>query len=571
MRLQVSLALLLAPSLATAQLRGVVIDGPAHAPIRGAVVTVLAAADSVTARAITDGNGAFTVARDTRAVKARVMKIGYRPSDVPLPAVGAPLQVVMERIPPMLSAVRVTDQELCPGSEDRGSAFQLWDQARAGLLATVVARDLKPATARTVMYESRLAPNDERVRLQTKHVASGRTKRPFVAAQTPSYFAKHGYIIDDPSVRIYNAPDADVLLDESFATSHCFHVQAADAEHPGQIGLAFSPSPGRDTMPDVAGVIWMDAQTPQLRTLDFVYTALERAATAMKAGGHVDFRDMPNGVSFIERWHLRLPGLEIAPMTNAASRSPRDPLRPIKRQDRTDYRVHEIIEAGGLVLDANWQDGTQFRATPAILVGAVTQRKTGAPVPNAIVALVGTPDTVLTDAAGTFQLTPIPGKYDIAVRDTALHAYVQSRMVSQSVDAALGHTTTVKLELVPIAEVIDDICRGIQVYDGEVVLLGHVFAPDRPRLPNAVVTATWPEPFSVSGGAIAYRTARRESDIDAEGRFVICGIPHDRLTRMRVSTGKEALADTAIKLERADLTQPFEWRIAPLGTKPPSR
>src|SRR5262249_46313846 len=160
------------------------------------------------------------------------------------------LEIVMERIPPMLNTVHVSDNELCPGSADRGVAFQVWDQARAGLLATVVARELKPAQARTLTYESRLTPSDERVQKQTKRIGTGRTKRPFIASQTPVYFARHGYILDDTSMRIYNAPDADVLLDESFATTHCFHVQAADPEHSGQIGLAFNPAPGRDTLAD---------------------------------------------------------------------------------------------------------------------------------------------------------------------------------------------------------------------------------------------------------------------------------------------------------------------------------
>ncbi len=463
----------------------------------------------------------------------------------------------------MLNAVKVTDSELCPGSADRGSAFDLWDQARAGLLSAVVARELRPAQAKMVMYESRLAPNDERVRSQTKKISSGRTTRPFIASQTPIYFARHGYILDDPSVRIYNAPDADVLLDESFATTHCFHVQRADAEHPGQIGLAFSPSPGRDTIPDVTGVIWMDASVPQLRSLDFLYTALERAAISAKTGGHIEFRSMPNGVSFIERWHLRLPTLEIQPLTASASRAPQDQLRPVSRQQRTDYRVHEIVEAGGIVLEAKWDDSTKFTDTPAIVRGTVTQRRTKAPVANAVVTLVGTPDTVLTNAAGEFEIAAIPGKYSLSARDTALKSYVQSRIVSQSVDAIRAQTTMAQIELAPIADVIEDICHDIRVSDSTVVLLGHVFAPDRPRIPNGSVASTWQEYFLAGAKEIAIRGVRRDSDVDDEGRFVVCAVKLHQPVKLRLTSGKEVLADTTIRLDRTDLTQPFEWRIAP--------
>jgi len=139
--------LVLLPAALRAQLRGMVRDGSTSAPIGGAVVAVVDVSGGTTARTITNVDGRFSVARDPKAVRVRVIKIGYRPREAPLPAAGAVLELTMDRIPPMLATVRVTDRQLCPGSEDRGGAFQLWDQARAGLLATVVARELKPAMA----------------------------------------------------------------------------------------------------------------------------------------------------------------------------------------------------------------------------------------------------------------------------------------------------------------------------------------------------------------------------------------------------------------------------------------
>ena len=87
-------------------------------------------------------------------------------------------------------------------------------------------------------------------------------------------------------VRNFFAPDADVLLDESFATSHCFRLAADDTSHRGQIGLAFTPAPGRgrDTLVDVAGVIWIDRATPALRSLEFLYTGLGHPRRLRAAG-----------------------------------------------------------------------------------------------------------------------------------------------------------------------------------------------------------------------------------------------------------------------------------------------
>jgi hypothetical protein len=140
----------------------------------------------------------------------------------------------------------------------------------------------------------------------------------------------------------YNAPDADVLLDDDFAATHCFRVQSADKEHPEQIGLAFSPARGRDRLVDVTGVIWIDRVTPKLRTLEFRYTGLEPAATESGSGGHIEFRTMQNGVAFIERWHLRLASLVADPRR----RSPPSGV-PNDRTKRTDFAPGRLAGVGG--------------------------------------------------------------------------------------------------------------------------------------------------------------------------------------------------------------------------------
>src|SRR6185503_13563661 len=129
---------------------------------------------------------------------------------------------------------------------------------------------------------------------QETRVGTGRTTRPFIAAASSAEFAATGYMREDASGgdRTFFAPDADVLLDESFATSHCFHLQPSDAAHPEQVGLAFTPARNRETVVDVRGVIWMDRATPALRSLDFRYTELEPANTNAGAGGHMEFRDV---------------------------------------------------------------------------------------------------------------------------------------------------------------------------------------------------------------------------------------------------------------------------------------
>ena len=118
--------------------------------------------------------------------------------------------------------------------------------------------------------------SNELVRYLETRFTTGTTTRPFVASASAVEFARVGYMAENSLGRTFFAPDADVLLDESFATSHCFRLAADDTSRRGQIGLAFTPAPGRgrDTLVDVAGVIWIDRATPALRSLEFLYTGL---------------------------------------------------------------------------------------------------------------------------------------------------------------------------------------------------------------------------------------------------------------------------------------------------------
>jgi hypothetical protein len=74
----------------------------------------------------------------------RAVRIGYRPRDLALTFAGDTLEIAMAKLPPMLATMRVTDSELCPGANASNAAVDLWEQAKAGLLATVVARENQP-------------------------------------------------------------------------------------------------------------------------------------------------------------------------------------------------------------------------------------------------------------------------------------------------------------------------------------------------------------------------------------------------------------------------------------------
>ena len=543
------------------QVRGVARDSSTSAPLPGVVIFAVDSTGATLSRTIADAAGRFSLTLPMHAMRLRAIRIGYRPRELPLPAGESSLEFAMTRIPPMLDAIRVTDRELCPGSTDRGSAFQLWEQARAGLLASVVAREASPATATSLTFERRTIPGDELIRRQRVELRTGLTTRPFAAAAAASEFAAQGYLREVGSDRLFLAPDADVLLDESFAATHCFHLQAADAAHSEQIGLAFIPVPGRpDSLVDVSGVIWIDRSDPALRSFDFRYTNLEPAAVRAEAGGHLEFRSVSNGVSFIQWWSLRLPVLTQVTRPSPTASTP----FPItsRRQDRRDLRATEIHESGGQVLQAKWQDGTNWREEPTGITGSVAQRGGAAPIPNALVTLTGTADTTSTDDRGDFSLTAmVPGRYSVVVADTTLGAFTPPRTESHVVDVRRGQVTEVRAQLLSARDAIAQICRGQKLLPNTTTIAGRVLLPGGSPPPAGVVRATWQSDYGAVGDLISIASAERSITLDSEGRFLLCGVALERPVHL-VLTSSAGVADTTVRSYET-LLKSVDWRPAP--------
>jgi hypothetical protein len=534
------------------QMRGIVRDSTAGTPLAGAIVIQLDSAGRSGARSITGADGRFAITVTPSTARLRVMRIGYHLIDVVLPGDRkAAINVAMVHLPPILDVIRVMGSELCPGSPAQGAAFEIWEQARTGLLATIVARDLNPARVKTLRYVTTLSPNDLRVRKQTKEIVAGSATRPFASSARSSFFANVGYMIEDGRTRIFNAPDADVLTDESFASTHCFRLRRADAAHPGQVGVAFSPVDGRDTLVDVQGVIWIDAAAPQVRSLDFTYTSLEPAAMAAHVGGHIDFRTMPNGISFIERWYIRLAALDaplggVHRMTSTAI---------TRRTDLTDLKLRELTDAGGVVLNASWPDGSRFIEPPSTVSGVVVGKETGTPTVHALVRLVGTPDTVTTDSVGHFRIETIPGKYTLEAIDTTISAFVAPRSQSTQVEIQQGADAAARFALTPIDRMID--CHDQPTPPPNSGLIVGAIAVDGGDLPrDAFVEATFQH---IRYGD--FITTTQKISLDDRGRFFVCGAPRDRKVQLALKTPNGKLADTSAIIDANEYVHKVLWLV----------
>jgi hypothetical protein len=371
---------------------------------------------------------------------------------------------------------------------------------------------------------------------------------------------------EDAAGRRFSAPDADVLLDESFATTHCFRRQPGDSAHLEQVALAFTPVPGRDSLVDVSGVIWLDRAVPALRSLDFRFVGLEPAAATVGTGGHLEFRTVANGVSFIEWWMLRLPALTLARTIDSYTRV----LAPIptRRQDRFGARVAEIHEGGGQVITASWSDGTEWHPPPTAIVGTAVRRDGNIPVANAVVTVVGTGDTTLTGPDGQFTFARVlPGKYDVTVVDTTLHAFASDRVDTRRVDVVRGQISSVRFVVAPLADVIADLCHGQKIREGTSMLVGRVALPTGVPVRGARVHASWQADFNggspvfvdqVATRSVTIENATQDIDVDDAGHFVVCGVARGRPIALRF-LHRGAAADTIVFV-RDSLMKTVEWR-----------
>jgi hypothetical protein len=121
-------------------------------------------------------------------------------------------------------------------------------------------------------------------------------------------------------------PNTDVLLSREFQNTHCLGLRR-ERTRPEQIGLTFAPVEGR-TLPDIEGVLWLDAASAELRTLEFEYRNMPSRLIRGDYVGSADFIRLAEGTWIIRRWRLASPRLEEGAEVLRIERVPPPPPSP---------------------------------------------------------------------------------------------------------------------------------------------------------------------------------------------------------------------------------------------------
>ncbi|MCH7717748.1 MAG: carboxypeptidase regulatory-like domain-containing protein [Gemmatimonadetes bacterium] len=520
-----TLAMAVAVSADAQLISGQIVDSTAGVPVAAGFVVLLDEDGIEIARTVSTSQGRFTLlAPRSGTYLLRSERIGYRVSVSPplrLEA-GRTLEYTLQvaALPVRLSDIEVQREDECRirPEEGRQTAI-LWEEARKALAGASWTASQTRYRYNTVLYERDLDVARRYISAEQTRSRSGYSVAPFssIAAEQ---LASGGYaVVNDDNTYTYYAPDANVLRDDSFLSTHCFRVVRDTRGHPGLVGLAFEPVRGR-RLTDVKGTLWIDEQSSELRSLEFSYTNLPYDLYDERIGGTVEFMPLPSGEWIVHRWQIRMPSVGI--------RVVRGPLGTERRTELQGFR-----DGGGEILDVTDRRGrTVYSARLATLTGTLLESDRSVGVVGATVALDGTSYSTTTDALGRFTITaPLEGEHRVAFSLSHIDE-IWFQPAATTVILALGRITSVVLTAPGPDSVLAAVCPAGGEPSGDRAIIGVIGdvltgAP----VAGARVIGWWQ---TITGGGrtglegLTARDHEASTESDSAGRYTLCGFPAER-------------------------------------------
>lgn len=548
------------PAAARAQVvRGTVVEEGSQRAMAGAVVVLLDSAGKRLAGVLVDDAGRYAIRIAIPGRYAvRAERIGYR-ADAPTPvqlAVGQTVQLdlVTRRAPVVLGAVKVTAKSACVNIEDGREVSTVWDEAKKALYATDLTQRQELFSAKVMRYERIKDARTGTVTGYAQTEGTGVTRNPFVSLPAAQLSAR-GYVRRNESETIYYGPDAGVLLSDEFLADHCFRLREGGAGRSAMIGLEFEPVRSRTTS-EVAGTLWLDRKTAELRDLEFMYVGLEGLPESVKSedfGGRVEFRRMPTGAWIVERWVIRMPVLvDRGPLATMANRGV--PGMSAQRSER--IQLQAIREEGGEVLETLAHGQRRETAQELASVrGTVFDSTRMLPMPNARVFLDGTQFSTRSDAKGEFTIAQVPvGTYTLSVthpRFDSLHL----RPPSSTVALSTSEVPAVHLTVPSAATIFARQCTPEERRDPMTALRGRISdgTSGEPAI-GADIVITWNELGSTKAQPAPVTQQRVATKSDSAGRYTFCGIPDGVRLTLRAVAGEKRVPAMTVLLPANEVT-----------------
>jgi hypothetical protein len=492
--------------------------------LRGAVVTLLDASLNPTdRRTLTDERGAFAIrAPQPGNWAVEVRAIGYAARRTTARRINAGETVtenaVMRQLATRLATLRVEGRSACRRAGELDAVTtEVWDDVWAALAATDIAREQRLVRADVFLYTREVDVASQTVLYEERGVAPVLDERPF-RTSPPEELAKLGFWRAPLQGSVeFHGLDAGTIISPVFLASHCFNLVRSDSGGTARIGLAFRPVNAR-TPADVQGTLWLDAESRELRQLEFTYTGLQLKGPA--AGGRLRFARLPNGILIDDYWSLQHPFERTRAVGRGRTGPP--PTAPVSRPG-TSIRV-----GGGFVLS----DSARMKQM-ATVSGIVRQGT--APAEAVSVELIGSGQRFVTDSSGMFMMTDVlPGTYEMRMMrpgPASRGGFVQhGRLV-----LGAGDLASVSLTVPPADSIAGELCPDLK--PGFAPLFGLLREEHTGR--SAVdyrIEVRWEPPVDSLGTPIG-RPGGVRVLTDWRGEFVACNVPDGANTSFRTTTG----------------------------------
>jgi hypothetical protein len=304
----------LSQPLAAQRIRGQVLLPDSATPARGIIVVASDTLGRPLTGVLTSERGDFEMPLPAAGrFDIRALRIGYRPTLLSAVVVGAgetrTIRIVLNGTAVTLAAVTVRGNNVCRLAQDSGQVVAtLWEEARKALTASRLASSGGRLLGHWTVYDSvSKDPLGRVMATGTFRSTTGFTEQPFSSIPADS-LAHEGYVqTQADGGQVYFAPDADVLLSESFAELHCFRVEPPPAGHREWVGVGFLPARMRPGITDVAGTLWLDRESAELRLLELRYAPQPREFDAVNTGATIEFLRLATGNWLVNRWAIRTP------------------------------------------------------------------------------------------------------------------------------------------------------------------------------------------------------------------------------------------------------------------------
>ncbi|MDZ4674546.1 MAG: carboxypeptidase-like regulatory domain-containing protein [Gemmatimonadota bacterium] len=493
------------------------------APVNGAIVRLLSDSGTV-AQGLTDAAGRVALRAPVNgSYRLKIDRIGYLgilTANFDLTA-GTPFpsDVLMPTTRLELPTIEVQTRSRCnPQGPDGREALAIWEEIQKALTANLITTRTAAIPLHVREFRRWLQRNGTPIR--EYNVASRIARGHIYRSMEPATLAEVGFVVMDARDSMtYAVPDAALLTSDAFVSTHCFGVTPGDE---GLVGLTFEPVPGRK-LPEVAGTIWVDRATGELKFLEYEYLNLPGLLGRAELGGRVEFQQLPTGQWIVSYWHVRTPDI-----TSSEVRATGGVRRELPRH--IGY-----LDLGGRVAMAGSGIG---RVDLAIVRGRIIDSTQGdAGLAGAAIRVEGSSDVMLSGPDGRYELAaPLFGVRAISATHPKLGLLDEALRPPDVL--SLGDTTVVDFGVPPLARFATSLCgRSAGRQSG---VIGLVLAPDGTGQEGMEVKASWRTP---GGGSkeISARMGRR-------GLYALCDLPADELVTIRVLNRRQPLVETTVEV-----------------------